>query len=111
MTPTQIQAEIAATESHLADLGQKLIQAQRREMLEAQQDKARKETTMKALRRMDGGWWVSCIGNRKWWHTPEQSCVERATADDMEAIRALQSRGLVERSTELCTADGKRVGY
>ena len=88
--------QLTALEDQIDSLRLDLELAKRRQAVADQADDRRKEVMRRVQSRLDQGWQVSCVSNRHWWVTREGSMTERATADEMEMIFVLKSKGVVE---------------
>ncbi|MCG5538992.1 hypothetical protein [Halorhodospira sp. 9622] len=96
--PASIEREIALQEDRLAGLRMELARARRSEALAAASRRRHQEVMQKVLERMEAGWWVS--GDRRlWWHSPDQTLVEPANADDLQALDTLAKHAVVARET------------
>ena len=92
--------ELARTQARVADLERQLIEAQTMESAEAR----RREHMRTVMARLRQGQWVAGDGGRMWWHKDGQVCIDRATADELDALDSLATAGVVESGTKRVAA-------
>lgn len=92
----RIQQLIDENERALIDLRLQLDAAKRAESIADQNSERRKQIMRRVLARLSEGWYVSVVGSRHWWISCAGALVEYATADEMEMIFVLKSKGVAE---------------
>ena len=89
---TVARAQLDAARSRVADLESQLREAV---AMESAQDR-RREQMRAVMARLRAGQWASGIQGRIWWHDNSQVLIERATADELDALHTLADQGVVQ---------------
>ncbi|MFP4184563.1 MAG: hypothetical protein ACLFRW_08305 [Halorhodospira sp.] len=95
-TPAAIERDIARYEDQLSALRRELEQARRIKAEHRAASKYQRQVMLRVLERMESGEWLAGTGSRVWWHSHKQALIERATADELQAVRALRAEGVIE---------------
>ena len=89
---TDARAQLDAARSRVADLESQLREAI---AMESAQDR-RREQMRAVMARLRAGQWASGIQGRIWWHDNSRVLIERATADELDALHTLAEQGVVQ---------------
>lgn len=68
-------------------------------VMEAAESRRREQMRAVMARMRQGQWPAGTNGSRMWWHSDEKILIEPVTADEMDALAELDSKGLVVHET------------
>lgn len=95
----EIEARIAEAELNLAELRNELYRAKVRDALVSNALRRIRDAKRHVLSRLESGEHVVAVnGGRHWWGDEAEPIRERASADEVDALRELVAAGVVEKS-------------